>query len=273
MRVAVILCGEPRHSLQTCELIKKYIIEPNNADVFMHMWYDSKNLNMEKVAKNRGVNSIPEGIDKKLISFYQPKAYCVEPQKFKQFFNYNCGYYGIPEDMLNNHMSPHHGENNMLTPEEVKLRIIRYTHISQFYSIFKSNLLKEEYSLENNILYDCVIKLRYDCIPNAPLICKNYDMNYLYYQNQGEPDFLVRDWWNMGSNQIMNIYASIFLNLKYLNNYKGFYKKNQRQPVTIYKSDECMLSPEFFIRDIMWKYNIPTKGILYRMNIADHLIQ
>ena len=144
----------------------------------------------------------------------------------------------------------------------MKLRIIRYPHLSQLYSIFKCNLIKEEYSLENNILYDCVIKLRYDSFPKKELICEKYDMNYIYYEDINQPDNIISGWFNMGSNTIMNIYSSIFLNFKYLNDNKMYYKRKERiNSSSVGVDDNCTISPEYLIRDIMYKYNISCKSI------------
>ncbi len=267
MRVALLLCGQPRKALETCEIIKKLIIDPNKADVFMHMWYDDNDLYMEKVEKDRGVCNLERGIDKKLIDFYKPKGVIVEKQKFKKFNNYDCDYYKIPKKYTNNLLKC--GNNKKLSIEEMKLRIIRYPHLSQLYSIFKCNLIKEEYSLENNILYDCVIKLRYDSFPKTELICEKYDMNYIYYEDIGQPDNIISDWFNMGSNTIMNIYSSIFLNFKYLNNNKMYYKRKERiNSSSVGVDDNCTISPEYLIRDIMYKYNIPCKTIKKGFHLA-----
>lgn len=269
MRVAILLCGQPRRALETCHIIQKLVIEPNNADVFMHMWYSDDDLYMEKGEIDRGICNTEKGIDKKLINFYKPKGVVVEKQKFKEFNNYNCEYYKLPEKYVNNYLNC--GKNKELSREEMKLRILRYTHLSQLYSIFKCNLIKEEYSLENNILYDCIIKLRYDAFPKKPLICNNYDMRYIYYENIGQPDNIISDWFNMGSNEIMNIYSSIFLNFKYLNNNKTYYKRNERiNSLGVFVDNNCTIGPEVLIRDIMYKYNIPFKAIKVGFDVMDH---
>ena len=224
---------------------------------------------MEKGEKDRGVCNMEKNIDKKLIEFYKPKGVIVEKQKFKDFNNYNCDYYKFPEKYINNYINC--GKNKELSREEMKLRILRYTHISQLYSNFKCNLIKEEYSLENNILYDCVIKLRYDSFPKTELICEKYDMNYIYYEDIGQPDNIISDWFNMGSNTIMNIYSSIFLNFEYLNNNKMYYKLQERiNSSGVFVDNNCTVCYEALIRDIMYKYKIPSKAIKVGFDIMDH---
>ena len=63
-----------RRALETCDIIKKLIIEPNNADVFMHMWYDDDDLYMEKGEIDMRCCDIKKGIDKELVEFYKPKG-------------------------------------------------------------------------------------------------------------------------------------------------------------------------------------------------------
>ena len=259
MKVAVLLCGQPRRALDTCTDIINKIILPNNADVFIHCWYDSENKYIDKVEKDRGCCIIEDNIDQKLIEIYKPKSYFFEKQKFKNFNNYNCDYFKCNEKYINNLSKC--GKNQDLTYEQVKTNYLKGGFISQLYSIFRCNLIKEEYGLENNILYDCVIRLRFDVTIQKTLICEDFDMNYIYYQAMGQPDGLISDWFNMGSNQIMNIYSSVFLNLKYLNDCEGFYKYSEREKVTYYDGSICTIAPEYLFRDLFYKYNIPKKGI------------
>ena len=44
MKVAVCMSGQPRLLEECYGYITKNIIEPNNADVFMHGWYDEESL-------------------------------------------------------------------------------------------------------------------------------------------------------------------------------------------------------------------------------------
>lgn len=257
MKVAVLLCGQPREAMHVAPIIKKLIIDPNKADVFMHLWYDDKDLYMDKGDKNRGTENAELGIDKQLIEYYKPKSYLVESDNLKTFKNFD-NYYQLPEKYLENYMKMK-GNINM-TKEQAKNHVIKVL-VSQVYSVFKCNNLKEEYAYTNNIQYDCVIKLRYDTFPKVELICSKFNtMNALYYENIGQPDNIISDWFNMGSNEIMNIYSSTFLNLKYLNNTSnnGFYKKNERKVVSVWDNSECCWSFEFLLRDLMTKYNIPT---------------
>ena len=71
----------------------------------------------------------------------------------------------------------------------------------------------------------------------------------------------------MSNNEIMNIFASIFLNMKYLNNIIGLYKKHERLSITLWNDNKCTISPEIFIRDLMHKYNIPSQSIRFGISL------
>ena len=49
MKVALCLSGQARNATAMAPLIIKNIIEPNNADVFFHTWYDEDDLNMHRL--------------------------------------------------------------------------------------------------------------------------------------------------------------------------------------------------------------------------------
>lgn len=279
MKVAILLCGQPRHVLKTSDNIINNIIKVYNADVFLHCWYADDDLYMTKgTSHNRGVCNIQKHIDKQLLDIYKPVKYCIEPQKFKNFKNYDINYF----DMNYSHIifnSSFNKFNNSLTKEQVKLNYIKWTHISNLYSIFKCNMLKEEYSIENNILYDCVIKLRFDQNIPHKIFLEKCDMNKLWALGYSSPDGHITDRINWGSNEIMNIYSSLFLHLKYFNNTNGFYKKEQRLPVRLFDTSNGLLGIEHLIRDQMKLYNIPIgylnkiQNLTGNWNILDHTIQ
>ena len=83
-----------------------------------------------------------------------------------------------------------------------------------FYSIFQANHVKERYSWDNNIHYDAVIRCRFDVQTGKPIIAKDYDLDYVYYEEMGQPPGLVSDWINLGSSTNMNVYSSTFFNMR-----------------------------------------------------------
>lgn len=166
-----------------------------------------------------------------------------------------------PKRLENFHKMNKH--KNMSDQEQSNHMIKQMTFM--FYSIFKCNELKEKYAQENGFVYDYVIRLRFDAVPLLPLICKNYDPNYIYYQNLEQKDELISDWMNFGSNMIMNVYSSVYLNLEYINSFR-FFKKDERLENTLEPSSECSGLSEHMIRDIMTLYKIPKNHLIYILN-------
>jgi len=248
VRVAVCLSGQPRRALDTYSSIYKYIIEPNKADVFIHMNYDNNGKNIEKLCIDRPGEMVhPSDIDIKVLELYKPIRYVIEPPK--NGFNPNIQ---IPESRLDELFNMNKAAN--MSREQIKVHCVKQL-ISMYYSIFKSNELKEVYANENGFVYDYVIRIRFDACPSKPLICSEYNPNFIYYQELGQPDNLISDWLNFGSNSIMNIYSSMYIHMEYINSFKFFTKLN-RYPNTLQPSDICSGFCEFMIRDIMTLFNI-----------------
>jgi len=249
MRVALCISGQPRNAEKTIESIKKYIIEPNDADVFIHSWFDEKDLEFEKIDLLRaGQNKFADGLDKWLVNEYNPKNHIIEPQ-----IDFRHMKITVPEKMIIHYSNMN--KHALHTKEDVSKHIIQQ-NASMFYSIYKCNQLKEEYAVKHGFTYDCVIRIRFDLLPNILIDCEKMDMNKIYYLNLNQPDDLISDWFNMGSSEIMNVYSSIFCNLEYLNKYK-YFTKDKRQGVGLWDDANYLWGNEYLVRDMIQLYNIP----------------
>jgi len=251
-RVAVCISGQPRSAKETFHMIMNNIIRANNADVFIHMNYDSDHPYIEKSHADNGRCHLESGIDKWVIDNYKPVRYLVEkPRDFKHQV------LGMSEKRMECYkkMNLHKQWND----EEIKKYAFKQL-LSMYYSIYKANELKEIHMLETGIYYDYVFRLRFDITPREVIHARDYDPNFIYYLDIGQPDNLISDWLNFGSNAIMNIYASVFLNMEYLNTFR-FMKKEDREENIIEPSDTYSGVSEFFIRDIMYLHKIPKKSI------------
>jgi hypothetical protein len=247
-KVALCISGQPRRALETFHYINENIIKPNNADVFIHMHYDSENLYMDKSHADNGNCLLQRGIDSQIINAYQPKRHLIEcPRNFQ---NPNIK---ITENRLKNmkNMNRH----KKWSDEQHRDYIVKQL-TSMYYSIYKANELKEVYANENGFVYDYVIRIRFDILPKEPILCKNLDPNFIHYLDIGQPDELISDWLNVGSNAIMNIYSSLYLNIEYLNTFR-YYKKEDRQPNSLEPSDISGGLYEYMLRDLIYLYKIP----------------
>jgi hypothetical protein len=252
MKIALCLSGQPRKVLENFPNIKKYIIEPNNADVFIHLNYDKNIQYIEKAHINNGICTYPENIDNIVNNLYSPKRMLVETPKLFNNPNIKLTSSRIANTVKMNNLI------NMTREEHIIHAKKQWT--SMYYSIYKCNELKELYANEHGFVYDYVIRLRFDISPTKILDCSKLDPNYIYYQELNQPDNLISDWINFGSNMIMNVYASVFLNAEYINSFI-FFKKEDRLENTIEPSDECAGGSEFNIRDLITLFKIPNKSI------------
>jgi hypothetical protein len=250
MKVALCLSGQPRQALETYSYIFKNIIEPNNADVFIHMHYDKNNLFMEKSHADSGNCILEKDIDKKIIELYKPIRYLIEaPRNFKKSNLKLDEKRLLRSKNMNSHKNWSDKENTEYTIKQV---------MSMYYSIYKCNELKELYSNETDIIYDYVIRIRFDLKIMTPIICINLNPNILYYIEIGQPDEMISDWLNIGSNAIMNIYASQYLNIEYMNTFQYYSLENR---ISTEPSSKCGGLSEHLLRDLIHLYKIPKQGI------------
>lgn len=255
MKVALCISGQPRNAIESFPYIKQNIIEPNQADVFIHMHYDPENLYIEKSHADKGNCQLQHGLDTEIIGLYQPKNALVEKPR-----NFQKPQIQIPPARLlrSYQMNSHKNWNDK---QHLDYTIKNMT--SMYYSIYKANELKEIYANEQGIVYDYVIRIRFDCILYQPLIVVNYNPHCISYLEIGQPDQLISDWMNFGSNAVMNVYASLYLHMDYLNTFR-FYPSSERLPNTIEPSDTCGGCYEHMLRDLMYLHRIPKQPIHLR---------
>jgi hypothetical protein len=245
-KVAVLLSGQPRLFKKTFDSVYKNLILPYNADVFIHTWFDKTNLCMDSIDSKRHYEALQENDDKALIEMYKPKKYIIEKQL--NFYNENLQIPSKYFDRVAN-MNP------LINNEDIVKKIVHITH-SMFYSMFKCNELRYLYSLENNIIYDYVIWLRFDIALSEPIILENFDVTKgIYTHNLLMNEQLPNGWMIIGNSLTMNIVLSIYLHMEYLNTFKYFHSEN-RDINYHYPSNTCTWGDEHFIKDICRLFNI-----------------
>ena len=80
-KYAVCLSGRPYGLLECADSIKRCLIEPNNADVFIHAWHNPELEGTRYRAHPQFPGLVPKDGINKILDTYQPKAYIIEPQK------------------------------------------------------------------------------------------------------------------------------------------------------------------------------------------------
>lgn len=259
MKVAVCISGHMRNVEKAFPNIYQNVILPNEADVFIHSWYDEEKLEFDGIGRMRNLN-LPENIHLKTLDLYKPKKYSFEKPKdfsksYKSITEVNEPWVKAIQDM-----------NPIMNPEQAKLHGIK-TVKSMWYSIMKCNELKELYAEENSITYDFVIKTRFDLDIHDPFIVKELKPNCFYYMNMNHPDEMVCDWLNAASGKIMNILAAMFYQYDYYNTYE-FLPKSARKHASFRTTDWSIWGNEYYIRDLFHHFNIPCVALPIRIGIV-----
>lgn len=183
MNTCLMISGLPRCVERGYENIFKSLIEPNNPDIFIHTW----NLNEN------------DDLYKKINNLYKPKIFVSEKQKIFKNTHINL-----------DRMMISHGRS-------YKLENFVEMIYSSWYSVLQSNLLKEQYKLENNINYDYAIRARFDITYTSKIECYKYDKNIIHVANRPDlPAEMIDDRFALGSDSLMNVYCSNFNFINYI---------------------------------------------------------
>lgn len=209
MKIALCLSGQPRDVLVTFSKIKQSLIENNDVDVFVHTWFDPNNLSTNSVIPDRIEKRLESDAIDQIINLYNPKSIVVEKPKV---WNRN---YHFPDKCFIE------GPSWALDVKEgmdvAKTYLSNMTN-SMFYSIMMSNLLKEKFSIENNIEYDFVIRSRMDfspyCIIDFNKISLQQDQ--IICHSTGLPYEMPHDWFSIGTNESMNVYCGVYNHINQL---------------------------------------------------------
>lgn len=167
---AVIFFGQIRGNLQTWKSVIDNIIEPNNADVFVHTWaykHDKlyvKNCSdflyndfVENEIKNVYLGRQNQSSSKyaEFISTFLPKKLLIEEQVI------------FDNDFLMN-------KNKIALYDAANFQNIR----SQSYSRQKGVQIMKNYENENNFKYDYIYQIRSDILVTKKICCNNPNFHY-----------------------------------------------------------------------------------------------
>lgn len=206
MKVALILSGQPRNVKRGFEGLFNSLLMHYDVDIFIHTWFDSNDLSTHSIIPGRENDYLDKNAIEALVDLYQPKQIIVEkPRKWNIIYDFT-------DDCFNKAWSW-----ALDIIDQAKIYSSNTTN-SMFYSTMKANLIKEDYSLINNIKYDCVVKSRIDYTPRSFVNLHHLDFenDQFYYQDLSQPDGMISDWFAIGSNVSINYYSSIYFNIKQL---------------------------------------------------------
>lgn len=154
-----------------------------NVDIFVHTWWDESavgnTFDFPSKLKYGRTGKWEQNSIEKIQSLYKPIKIVHEKQK--QF--------------------TYHTDVSLEMQSPISL-------YSMTYSINQSNKLKSDYEVENNFVYDCVIRTRFDILlPVFSLDLQTLNMDKLYISGEIKP--LLNDQFGMGNSAIMDYYSSL----------------------------------------------------------------
>lgn len=167
MRVAVCLAGHMREPEKTRPNLMRNLIEPNNADVFIHTWSVTYNVdNLRRDASLYGINTTKDN------------ALAWNPVVF-EIQHWHPDLVGNPRDKLPNirEAAAKLGSPNHRYKDAVPL-------MGMFYGIKRSIGLKSIHEGKYGFLYDVVVRCRPDLLLERPLIMEDIKpLDGIYTEN------------------------------------------------------------------------------------------
>lgn len=206
MKIALCFSGQPRDIDIIYPYIKQSILDKNDVDVFVHTWWDPNNLSHNSVIPDRVHKTFSVDAIDKINNLYKPKRILTEAPKV---WNEK---YQITEKQLTEGPSWVHDVDGGV---EVGKKYLCSMTNSMFYSIMMSNLLKEQYSIENNIEYDFIVRCRFDFSPHIDIDFKSIDLkdNEILCHSTGLPYAMPHDWFAIGNKHSMNAYCGVYYHI------------------------------------------------------------
>jgi hypothetical protein len=194
MKTAVLLSGQGRYIPEHADGIRRNLIDPNNADVYVHTW-DSSELTGQPFRSGAGWANerLSDNQFETIKSLYNPVTITIQKQKEFPLLDIDF------TNTLANNMGG--GAEN----PETKKHYILATQ-SMWYSINRVfNLISTE--------YDAVILTRFDLGISRPVKITDYDMSYIYGEDIGRPELLL-NWMNFGSaSNMRKVFGMMYHNI------------------------------------------------------------
>lgn len=160
MKTAICFSGAIR-DFETCiPSIKKYLIQNNNVDIFLHLWHTT-NTSKTNIITHNFKWKYYDNDHNKLITLLKPKKYVI--------------------DTFDNTWEEKIIQEAKITKFNTKKEEdYGFNCCSMYYKIRECYKLVEEYMHENNIQYDLVIRARLDFIWEDYFTIENLDPYKLY---------------------------------------------------------------------------------------------
>lgn len=236
MKTAICFSGHLRTFFEVFHSVKDNIIDPLNADVFIHTWEVIGSPTNKTQADNDLRSTLCD--QQKVIDLAQPKKIAFESDKILESF--------IKDS------------DDIILPEEQRKFVMTHIgyHVSMFYGIYQSNQLKCKYEIENNFKYDRVIRIRPDLFWETKLVHSMFPNNDILYIPEIAQfcDEGMNDQVCIGSSSNMDIYSGIYHDI-----------------ISYYRNNVTTARPEALFKYHINKHQITTQALdlnykMYRLD-------
>ena len=202
MNIAICISGSIRYPDKSLKSINKIV--PNNVKVFIHTW---KNIKSGKFLKTIHRLQDKEGIKEMIDTDFNLLQYSYEKLQIDDFDILYEDIKSLYDDI----------KFNSYFRDDVGV-------LSMYYSIYQANKLKCEYEKDNNIIFDRVIRMRFDSdfVNDSLNLIKTTDFDLCIPDTRFDYDG-INDQFAIGSSKMMDIYSNVYQDIHELTecNYCG----------------------------------------------------
>jgi len=192
MRVAFCFSGQPRDVKKTLDNIIWSWGSHQQLDFFVHTWIPEQTGAFRPDTPS---DTFDDETLEYIIEKLNPKKH-----KFQQQVVFNKVYPDSKKWPVGNPWSIPNPSQNIQ---------------SFFYSVQQANNLKKQYEVENNFVYDCVIRTRFDYLFMKQYNIKDYDLRYLHVKGDcTHTDYALNDHIAMSNSYNMDLYSDMFNSLE-----------------------------------------------------------
>ena len=183
-RVAVCISGQPRSVEQGFEFINKHVIQPNQADVFIHTWQPTATEAFINPVNGSEVgDAVGAGITNTILDLYEPHGVIFDVQ------------FPFDEKDYNDRAYPGMKASWML---------------SMWYSVQMANWLKCNAEDEFGPKYDAVFRMRFDWALTDDLAVENTASDVITVPSDCAHRAGINDQFAVGSSKNMDIYSNLY---------------------------------------------------------------
>lgn len=202
MNIAICISGSIRYPDKSLKSINKIV--PNNVKVFIHTW---KNIKSGKFLKTIHKLQNKEGIKEMIDTDFNLLQYSYEKLQIDDFDTLYEDIKSLYDDI----------KFNSYFRDDVGV-------LSMYYSIYQANKLKCEYEKDNNIIFDRVIRMRFDSdfVNDSLNLIKTTNFDLCIPDTRFDYDG-INDQFAIGSSKTMDIYSNVYRDIHELTecNYCG----------------------------------------------------